>query len=60
MWISRIERGTRVTIAFADGVPYAVKPTLMMMLERRLRKETGIPLELFMEEMKDVNKIRRL
>lgn len=60
VWISRIERGTRVTIAFADEVSYAVKPKLMMMLEQRLRRETGSPLELFMDEMKDVNKIRRL
>ncbi|HLH87349.1 MAG TPA: hypothetical protein VKX28_02720 [Xanthobacteraceae bacterium] len=60
MWVSRIERGTRVTIAFADDVSYAVKPKLMMLLERRLRESTGNPLELFMDEMKDVNKIRRL
>ena len=60
IWICRIERGTRVTIAFGDKVSYAVKPKLMMLLEQRLRRETGNPLELFMEEMKDANKIRRL
>lgn len=60
LWISRIERGTRVTIAFADSVHYAAKPRLLMDLEHRLRIESGEPLELFMEEMKDANRIRRL
>ena len=60
IWIRRIERGTRVTIAFGDTVSYTVKPDLMMTLEQRLRRETGNPLELFMEEMKDANNIRRL
>jgi hypothetical protein len=60
LWICRIERGTRVTIAFADRVPYAAKPQLMMALEQKLREHTGDPLELFMEDMKDANKIRRL
>jgi hypothetical protein len=60
LWISRIERGTRVTVAFGASVHYAAKPRLLMDLERRLRAETGEPLELFMEEMKDANRIRRL
>ena len=60
IWISRIERGSRVTIAFGDGISYAAKPELTLALERRLRREAGTPLELFMEEMKDANKIRRL
>ena len=60
VWICRIERGTRVTIAFSDSVSYAAKPELMMVLEQRLRRETGNPIELFMEEMKDANRIRRL
>jgi hypothetical protein len=59
-WICRIERGTRVTISFGDAVSYALKPGLIMELERRLRLETENPLELFMDEMKDSNKIRRL
>jgi len=60
VWISGIERNTRVTIAFSDKVHYAVKPELMMQLEQRLRQRTNNPLELFMEEMKDANRIRRL
>lgn len=60
IFISAIDRGTRVTIAFAERVSYALKPKLMMQLEQDLRRETGDPLELFMEEMKDANRIRRL
>ena len=59
-WISQIEHGRRLTIAFGDRVAYAIKAGLMMALERRLRLETGEPLEFFMEEMKDANRIRRL
>jgi hypothetical protein len=59
-WISRIERGRRLTIAFVETVSYRLKPGLMMGLERRLRREMGEPLEIFMEDMKDANAIRRL
>jgi hypothetical protein len=59
-WISQIERGRRVTVAFGDTVPYAIKPELMMALERRLRRDTGAPLEVFLQEKKDANAIRRL
>jgi hypothetical protein len=60
IWISGIDRGTRVTIAFSEGISYSLKPKLMMMIEQRLREETGDPFELFMEEVKDANKLRRL
>jgi hypothetical protein len=60
IWICQIEKNTRVTIAFSEKVHYAVKPKLMMVLEQKLRRQTGNPLELFMEEMKDANRIRRL
>jgi hypothetical protein len=60
MWITRVERGTRVTLDFAESVYYARKPKLLMDLERRLRRATGDPLEVFMEDKKDANKIRRL
>jgi len=60
IFLSRIERGTRVTVGFASTVTYAMKPKLMLALEQQLRRETGNPLELFVEEMKDANKIRRL
>jgi hypothetical protein len=60
IFISRIERGTRVTIGFSEHVSYKIKPKLLMGLEKVLRRETGNPLELFMDEMKDANQIRRL
>lgn len=60
IWISLIERAIRVTVAFKDTVPYDLKPGLMLALERKLRATTASPIELFMEELKDANKIRRL
>ncbi len=60
LWISKIEKGTRVTVAFADNVIYNAKPGLLMALEQHLRNSTGNPIELFMDELKDANKIRRL
>jgi hypothetical protein len=60
IFITRIERGTRITIAFENVVSYMMKPRLMMELEQHIRREAGDPLELFMEEKKDANKIRRL
>jgi len=60
VFVSRIERGTRVTIGFSERVSYKIKPGLLMALEKVLRGETGNPLELFMDEMKDANQIRRL
>jgi hypothetical protein len=60
IFISRIERGTRVTVGFSEHVSYKKKPKLLMALEKVLLRETDTPLELFMDEMKDVNQIRRL
>jgi hypothetical protein len=60
MWITGIERGTRVTVAFAKEISYTKKPQLLMECEVRIRQMTGDPLELFMEELKDANKLRRI
>jgi hypothetical protein len=60
VFICRIERGNRVTVGFSEHVSYTIKPTIMLWLEKLLRRETGHPLELFMDEMKDANRIRRL
>ena len=60
LWITGIEKSRRVTVAFAAEVPCVLKPEMLLSLERCIRKDTGEPLELFMEEMKDANKIRRL
>jgi hypothetical protein len=60
IWICEIERSRRVTISFSDNVPYRDKPSLVMRFEKFLRDITGDPLEIFVEEMRDVNKGRRL
>jgi len=60
MWIARIEKMRRVTIDFGETVDAARKPVLLRELERAMRNATGERLELYMEELKDNNVIRRL
>ena len=60
LWIADIERGFRVVVAFGPNVAPAAKPKLLMRLEERMREATGQRLEVYMEEMKDQNRIRRL
>jgi hypothetical protein len=55
-----IEGNIRVLVAFAEGVGYQAKPGLLMASERKLRAATGNRLEVFAEEMRDGNRIRRL
>ncbi len=55
-----VEHNIRVLLAFSDVVGYELKPGLLMAFERELRARTGDRLEVFAEEMKDDNKIRRL
>jgi hypothetical protein len=60
MWIARIEKMRRVIIDFGETVDAARKPVLLRELERAVRNATGQRLELYMEELKDTNVIRRL
>jgi hypothetical protein len=60
VWINDIQRGLRVTMSFGPGVPAPRKPELLMRIERRMRLETGARLEVYAEEMRDRNVIRRL
>lgn len=60
MWIARIEKMRRVVIDFDNAVDSARKPALLRGLERAIRHATGERLELYMEELKDNNGIRRL
>lgn len=55
-----VENNIRVLLAFAGEVGYGRKPGLLMAFEARLRAATGDRLEVFAEEMKDDNRIRRL
>jgi hypothetical protein len=60
LWIAGIEKTRRVVIGFGPNVGYQDKPSLLMRLEIQIRQITGDRLELFMEEAKDSNQIRRL
>ena len=55
-----VEHNIRVVLAFADHVEFDRKPQFLMDFERVIRAATGDRLEVFAEEMKDSNKIRRL
>ncbi|MGH6977242.1 MAG: hypothetical protein ACREED_09465 [Stellaceae bacterium] len=56
----RIERMARIIVGFGAAVGHDQKPILLRKLEAAIRRKTGDRLELYMEEMKDDNTIRRL
>ncbi len=58
--IARIEKTRRVVIDFSEDFAAAGKPRALMQLERLVRARTGEMLEIYMEELKDNNRIRRL
>lgn len=58
--ISELDKHERINVRFGEEVPVAVKPGLLMDFEHYLRKHTGERLEVFVSEMKDLNRIRRL
>jgi len=60
MWISDIERGFRIVMSFREGVEVEKKPKILLNLERYFRDTTGMRLEVYLEEMTDQNKIRRI
>ena len=55
-----IDRYQRVSILFGEGLEISKKPKLLFDLEHMMRNETGERIELFVVEMKDLNRIRRL
>lgn len=55
-----IENNIRIVMAFAEHIGYDRKPPLLMDFEVKVRAATGDRFEVFAEEMKDINKIRRL
>jgi hypothetical protein len=59
-WISNFQSALKVTISFGPRVSSADKPDLLMRIERRMRAGTGARLEVYAEEMRDRNAIRRL
>lgn len=58
--VGRLERSRRVVIDFSEDFAAAKKPGVLMHLERLVRTRTGERLEVFMEELKDNNRLRRL
>ena len=58
--VTEIEKARRIVVKFASGIRHEQKPILLMQLEQHIRRATGDRLEVYMEEMKDNNQIRRL
>lgn len=58
--VESIDQHDRVLLQFAPDFPVKAKPPLLMQLERHIRKATGERFEVFVSEMKDNNRIRRL
>jgi hypothetical protein len=58
--VTDIDQYDRVFLQFHEDFPVAEKPPILMRLERHVREATGERIELFMSEMKDNNKLRRL
>ena len=56
----RVQQAERVTLAFSDAVPSAVRPSLLMALEGALKARVEPALHVYLEERKDLNKLRRL
>ena len=48
-----------VLVKFGEGVPSDLQGTVLLGMERSLR-EAGLPCEVFLETMRDQNKLRRL
>lgn len=58
--IAYIDVHHRVFLEFKRDFPPAEKPALLMQVERHVRSGTGERVELFVAEMKDNNRLRRL
>ena len=58
--IVEIDQYERIDVSFDGKVPVSEKPGMLMDFERFLRRHTGERLEVFVTEMKDLNRIRRL
>ena len=58
--IVEIDQYDRVFVLFAPEFPVPAKPKALMDLEHHIRAATGERIELFVSEMKDNNRIRRL
>ncbi len=58
--VTEIDEYDRVFVQFGEDFPVAQKPFILMQLERHVRNATNERIELFVSELKDNNRIRRL
>jgi hypothetical protein len=58
--VTAIEHDVRVVVTLPDSLPPNEKPKFAMDLERAIRHDVDPRLELYAEELKDKNKLRRL
>lgn len=49
-----------VLVRFGPGVPEAVQGPALLHFEQELRAQSGQPCEVFLDTMRDQNKLRRL
>jgi hypothetical protein len=59
-YLVRIEKARRIVMGFGPRIGHERKGPLLRQLERTLRRSTGDQLEIYMDEMKDDNVLRRL
>ncbi len=59
-YLAEIEKTQRIIVGFGPRIGVDKKPPLLREFERQIRKITGDRLEVYMEEMKDDNALRRL
>ena len=55
-----VQQGERVTLACSDAVPRAERPSLLMRYEAALQARVEPTLHVYLEERRDLNKLRRL
>lgn len=58
--VTEIDKYDRVFVQFQPEFPLTLKPRMLMQMEHHIRTATGERIELFVSEMKDNNRIRRL
>lgn len=58
--LSTLDEFDRIFVIIAETVPQDQRPTLLMRLETSIRQQLGERIEVFAEEAKDDNRIRRL
>lgn len=58
--IARVERVTRVTVAFREDIPAAAHGPFLLALERLAHRELDPTIQIFSIELKDANVLRRL